>query len=98
MNEAQRFALAGGLPREPAVETENVFRAKKCRETERGKPSACTRCLLAVDFRNFCGTAFENNSREPTKLAGEKLTTKTTRQETTKSSYQILQLFWQKKT
>lgn len=31
--------VRGSLPREPACETENVFRAEKCGETERGKLS-----------------------------------------------------------
>jgi len=32
------------LPREPTDETDNIFRAKKSRETERGNTSACTLC------------------------------------------------------
>ena len=50
---SQRLALAGGLPREPPHETGKCFRAEKCRETERGNTSACTRCwaaFLGLDF------------------------------------------------
>jgi len=36
------------LPREPTDETENVFRAGKSRETERGNTSACTLCSAQV--------------------------------------------------
>ena len=36
--------FSGGLPREPTHETEKCFRAKKSRETERGKPSDCKHC------------------------------------------------------
>ena len=61
------------LPREPTHETDNVFRARKSRLTERGNTSACTRCWHAVDLHNFWGTVWKP-IEQPPKLTTENWT------------------------
>ena len=88
--------FSGGLPREPADETENVFERKKAlkRCVANRPPTSIVGTLLT--FTAFA-ELLEKNLRQPTKLTAKAGLNKTCAEEQNKKAYQILQLFERKK-